>query len=166
MFSQVDDDDKDLLFYTKGTRKRENLVRDFVVVCNPIIYLPESRNLGGWGFSPKNNQCKVTRIFARWIKNRSFRMVEIHTLRTDSWRSVVISEFKVNNLCSQTHTHTHIAIHWLLYEEDEKDSNCIVSFDLDEKQLHFYSIPSPCQKRNYLNMGVPGGCLYVCDSYN
>lgn len=149
-----------------------------VVVSNPVtgefIHLPETCYGGiestdvvvGLGFSPKNNQYKVIRMFAQRLKEsldfharRYYKKVEIHTLGTDSWRSFGISDFNINLLHSVTYLNG--ALHWIL-RENNKDSPCIVSFDLDEERFHSYHVPSlPCARRICYDfeMGVLGGCL-------
>lgn len=158
--------------------------RGSVVVCNPVtgefIYLPESCNFGtdtinirvGLGFSPKNNQYKVIRMFNRLIKDRmtgsfdwsKFEMVEIHTLGTDSWRSLDISELKIDLLKSITYLNG--AMHWLYSERNGvKDSRRIVSFDLDKEQFDFHDVASPAcahRKSCYWDMTVVGRYLCLC----
>ena len=88
----------------------DRLGYDRVLVCNPIsgefIYLPKSSNdgkmgrtaCGGLGFSPKNNQYKVFRMFTRLTKDPATgglrpggNMAEMHMLGTGSWK-VLISQ--------------------------------------------------------------------------
>lgn len=148
---------------------------DPVIVCNPIlgefIYLPKSSNDVNHrsdfkiilGFSPKNNQYKVVRLFTAFP---AFSMVEIHTLGTDSWRRVDISVLKLRSIhgfasYNRGPVYHEGALHWICEDDDLKS---IVYFDLEEEQFHFYSIPSPpCQQRGHLDMEVLGGRLCVCD---
>ncbi|KAF4383410.1 hypothetical protein G4B88_023984 [Cannabis sativa] len=73
---------------------------DPITVCNPVtgefINLPpptcDDEDLNGtidcgFGFSPRSGQYKVLRIYQHNTYSNSFAVV--HTLRTDSWRSVI-----------------------------------------------------------------------------
>lgn len=156
---------------------------DDPVICNPIlgefIYLPKSSNKKdnalffsvGLGFNPKKNQYKVIRMFSRlttdpataFSRRLGGSMAEIHTIGTDSWRSVEILAF--NRYFESNPVYLNVALHWIYGKDGYK---CIGSFDLEEEQFHSFSIPSPPhQQRAYLKMGVLGGslCVYYTDAY-
>ncbi|GMN27531.1 hypothetical protein TIFTF001_001681 [Ficus carica] len=121
---QIENSCNGLLCLTDG------LGYDNVVVCNPIlgefIYLPKSSHDGyynswfrvGLGFSPKNNQYKVFRVFSRlttdpateWLW-RGTNTSEIHTLGTVSWRSVDIAALKLH--FDRGPIYLNGALHWI-----------------------------------------------------
>ena len=159
--------------------------REPFVVCNPItgefIHLPkccvEYRSYTiqnyGLGFSTKSNQYKAISIFDQWNKNSNDAVsltlggttAKIHTLGTDSWRSLTISPDNHKLKFKDSPTYINGAIHWLL--EDmivNKDSNGMASFDMEDECFHFHSFPLPYSQKgkgHYMNMGVLGGCLCV-----
>lgn len=157
----------------------EPIFNDPVVVCNPVtgefMHLPqvsehENQKVTihcGLGFSPKTNRYKVVRIFDQGTAH-PIRMTEVHTLGTSSWKIIGSSP---SSACKQLAFPTYVegALYWFYH--DSLDHG-ILSFDLDNEK--FQSVPPlPFQREkyfnynmNYVSMGVLGGCLCLCDSYD
>ncbi|XP_062105812.1 F-box protein At3g07870-like [Humulus lupulus] len=163
----------------------EHSRNDPVAVANPVtgefVKLPRTCNDldcktfvdCGLGFSPKSKKFKVVRIFSGYtaVTERVVRqsygktVAEVHTLGTDSWRSVTGAvPYSFKKLAFPTY------INGALYAFciNNKESDCIVSFLFDNEQ--FEPVPLPPQwkwrpKRRNVSMGVLGvDQLCVCDT--
>ncbi|PON96493.1 F-box domain containing protein [Trema orientale] len=159
---------------------------DPVAVCNPVtgefINLPQStaddEDVKSWvdcglGFSPKSNQYKVIRVFDRntWFErpvdhyddsfNFTNKFAEVHTLGTDSWRSVVHAPNSNYKLGFPTYLKG--ALYWLYL--NNRRPNYIVSFKFDNEQFVPVSLPCECERTSTnVSMGVLRGDLCVCDA--
>ncbi|PON90680.1 F-box associated domain [Trema orientale] len=151
-----------------------------VAICNPItgefVFLPKPRRCENddtfidceLGFSPKNNQYKVVRIFSRWrlsdphfgLKLYHSTVAEVHTLGTNSWRRIGNAPHSKYKLAFPTYRNGFL--HWFCVSY--KIPSCIISFDLDNEQ--FQPVPPPCFLEgglmSYVSLGVLRGCLCVC----
>ncbi|XP_059650503.1 F-box protein At3g07870-like [Cornus florida] len=165
----------------------EPTCNDPVVVCNPItgeyINVPRDKRVSekkkdfvdcGFGFSPRTNQYKVIRIFNEWVHGRKrefFRITEIYTLGTGSWKCIddgLSSSYKL-----AFPTYLKGFLHWLCLGFTSSDY--IVSFSFDDEQ--FQSVPPPPLKNHDANwdrlsmmrnvsMGVLEDCLCICEASN
>ena len=116
----------------------------------------------GLGFSPKSNQYKVIITFIRWTivdpisQSRKYEdscCCEILTLGTGTWISISSALYKTPyELERHCYEFSPACIDgklfWLWSGNDY--TNCIVSFDLDNEQFDFHSIPSsPLHDKRY-----------------
>ncbi|KAI8545940.1 hypothetical protein RHMOL_Rhmol07G0076500 [Rhododendron molle] len=157
--------------------------RNPIAVCNPItgeyINLPDpiewdedtQRSLSihcGLGFSPKMNQYKVIRFREPFFstERESGSMTDIHTLGSESWKTVFnVPSSLYNNKGSPTYLNG--SLHWIC--TGENGSNSIVTFNFDIEK--FQSVPPPpfkfCKSVMDTNgekmLGVLKGCLSICD---
>ncbi|XP_062102948.1 F-box protein At3g07870-like [Humulus lupulus] len=164
----------------------EPLRNDPVALCNPVtgefMNLPpgscDDEDLTevidcGFGFSPKSNQYKVLRVFKRiyYVKrpehhyDTSFNFTNtyavVHTLGTDSWRSVDYApqtKFKLG-----FPTYLDGALYGLYV--DHGRPNYIISFNFDDEKFEQLDVPPECEKTwiTDITMGVLRGNLCVCD---
>ncbi|XP_059650501.1 F-box protein At3g07870-like [Cornus florida] len=166
-----------------------------VAVCNPVtgeyINLPVA-NRGdenmdgfvdcGFGFSPRTNQYKVRRMFDQWTRDHRFanregyygRGAEIHTLGTESWRSIDNTPQSRYKLAFPTYLDG--GLHWLCLDKGcclySSGSEVIVTFDLDSERFQsvlqlpheYHSEGSSDKGTRKVSMGVLGGCLCICDA--
>ncbi|XP_062104619.1 F-box protein At3g07870-like [Humulus lupulus] len=158
---------------------------DPIAVCNPVtgefVDLPpstcddEDLNGGidcGLGFSPKSGQYKVIRVYQRntyvtrpenhydtsFNYTNSFAVV--HTLGTDSWRSVDHAPQSSYKLGFPTYLK---GVLYGLYVR-HGGRNYIISFNFDNEQFELLDLPPECWDtwRN-MSMGVLRGDLCICD---
>ncbi|XP_060958156.1 F-box protein At3g07870-like [Cannabis sativa] len=159
---------------------------DPVAVCNPVtgefMNLPPSNcddeNLNdavdcGLGFSPESNQYKVIRVFHRntyvrrpehhcnAFSNYTNTYAVVHTLGTDSWRSVdnaPHSKFKLG-----FPTYLNGALYGLYV--DHGRPNYLISFDFDNEKFELLNVPQECEDTwiTDITMGVISGDLCLCD---
>ncbi|KAH7862966.1 hypothetical protein Vadar_011611 [Vaccinium darrowii] len=153
-----------------------------VMVCNPItrefLNLPATITHAksrthmismhcGLGFSPKTNQYKVIRTCDRFSRTGtdSGSVTEIHTLGTGSWKKIGNAPSTLGHKIGYP-TYLNGSLHWFC--RGDKDSNCIISFNLDNEE--FQTLPPPPFKpfriapyTNYtMALGEIRGCLCIC----
>uniref|UniRef100_A0A5B7AXY7 F-box domain-containing protein n=1 Tax=Davidia involucrata TaxID=16924 RepID=A0A5B7AXY7_DAVIN len=151
----------------------------FPITCsiyNPItgeyMILPQDKNdafsqIGfGLGFSQKTNQFKVLRI-SFYTKILMQLKAEIHTVGTNSWRS--IGGDVLPKLCCPSPQSIFLngALHWM--PETLLSSNLIDINSFDFENEEFQSIPLPAQFgveriTRTARLGLLGGCLCIYDT--
>lgn len=150
------------------------------VICNPILgeytILPNPThskpaytylNHSDFGYCPENEQYKVIRFmckisFDHSMTSTSERVAEIHTLGTQSWRS--ISNAPIPKRDASFDPYLNGTLHWIT--DSRKVSDLICSFDLHTEQ--FRVVPPPFRSEaDYINkisgmkIGSLRGCLCV-----
>ncbi|GMN28151.1 hypothetical protein TIFTF001_046208 [Ficus carica] len=144
----------------------ELLRNDPLAVSNPVtgefVNLPPTFNDPhdrdiincGLGFSPKTNQYKVIRVLPRGVQfvsledlacfNGAFptncgTIAEVHTLGTDSWRRVVNAPYSRYKLAFPTYLNGALYCFCI----NDRESDCIISFNFDEEQFKPVPLPLP-----------------------
>ncbi|XP_059652057.1 F-box protein At3g07870-like [Cornus florida] len=147
-------------------------------ICNPILgeymvvpsRIPSTPfcnylNHSGFGFCPRTNQYKVIRFLRStdFEQNLSKTVAEIHTLGTDSWRS--IKDAPCPKAKGSFDSLLNGALHWIA--DSRTTSDLICSFDLETEQ--FRPVPPPAHfdtaytsKISWINVGALGGWLCIC----
>ena len=157
------------------------IVGIFYHVCNPILgeytIIPRVRENTFFpcvdvflGFSSKTKEFKLLRFFEQRGHNHNIYMAEVHTLGTDSWRSIG----EAPNIIHYSALHGTVlngALHWFVVNDDETSLCC---FNLDNEQFQPFPRPSQfakCSKishkmRRMMSMGVVKDQLFLCHPLN
>ncbi|XP_050248909.1 F-box protein At3g07870-like [Quercus robur] len=155
-------------------------LRELFYVCNPILgeytIIPRVRENTFscvnvfLGFSSKTMEFKLLRFFKQQGHGHNIYMAEVHTLGTDSWRSIG----EVPNIIHYSALHGTFlngALHWFVVNDDETSLCC---FNLDNEQFQPFPRPSQfakCSKishkmRRMMSMGVVKDQLFLCHPFN
>ncbi|KAE8037813.1 hypothetical protein FH972_010369 [Carpinus fangiana] len=148
------------------------------IICNPVtgehISIPRSEEddmfcgpvISGFGYCRRSNKYKVLRLVCQ-PENMYQTMAEVYTVGTASWRSIGCEPFDLG--LSLFTTYLNGVVHWV--SDTANSPAVIVAFNFEEEQFSLISLPphfgeTHKEKENlhYMNMGVLGGCLSVCDA--
>ncbi|PON33899.1 F-box associated domain, type [Trema orientale] len=130
---------------------------DPIIVCNPAI---KDSKFNQYKLITTSMRCPLDPVSRCPRYDVVIIEAEIHTLGTGTWKSVGSAPFSAFAL--EFPTYLNGVLHWLFVVKDSR--SWIISFDLDNEQFDYHSVPTPSQ----FTIGVLGGSLYVCgpDRYN
>ncbi|KAK9284767.1 hypothetical protein L1049_023944 [Liquidambar formosana] len=133
--------------------------------------------LSGFGFSLNTNKYKVIRMICTWhcindpSSYRQFILpkweAEIHTVGTETWRCIGNIQYDFPCFCHYKLTGTFLngALHWIARVDNA--STLICAFDIGNEQFQTilpppFSFSERGHAIDWANLGVIGGCLYIC----
>lgn len=156
-----------------------NYRRNNLYVCNPILgeytIIPRVRENTFLrsvflGFSSKTKEFKLLQFFEQQGHSHNIYMAEVHTLGTDSWRSIGEAP-NIIHYSAMHGTFLNGALHWFVVNDDETSLCC---FNLDNEQFQPFPRPSQFAKcckishkmRMMMSMGVVKDQLFLCHPFN
>ncbi|XP_075670006.1 F-box/kelch-repeat protein At3g06240-like [Castanea sativa] len=156
-----------------------NYRRKNLYVCNPILgeYTIIPRVIENTffpcvflGFSSKTKEFKLLRFFKQQGHSHNIYMAEVHTLGTDSWRSIGEAP-NIIHYSALHGTFFNGALHWFVVNDDETSLCC---FNLGNEQFQPFPRPSQFAKcwkishkmRNMMSMGAVKDQLFLCHPFN
>ncbi|KAL8541871.1 hypothetical protein ACS0TY_002934 [Phlomoides rotata] len=152
----------------------------FYGICNPILgeFLELPRlsaspsasayaNHSGFGYCPRMNKYKVIRFMYPNPTDTTKIVAAVHTLGSDSWRSLTESAPSPRQQKSFD-PFLNGALHWISISS--KPCELICSFNLEREGFRFVPPPSHfdapyVKKVSWINVGVLKGCLCICFMY-